>query len=408
MSNRIQRQLALKAQSVLRAFVIIGISVELVVFPPRQQEITSILLTAAYAAWTVWLLVWAWRGRLNIRPVMLVVVDLAALTVLLAVTGSFADPTSSTLVDDAFLFISIMAAFQFEPRVTVTVALAAALLYVASVVFGPGDNPYWKSTLMQALYILVLGLGCALLSGIQGRRVKIIGDLFQHRAWLLARVMSTEERERDELAEALHDGALQTLFAARHYIEEAASEHPSEALALADTALQNAASQLRNSVKELHSETLEIQGVGPALRVLADQTATRGSFEVQVVGDVRTAGSMDRLLYRTAGELLNNVIKHANASHVVVRLEFIEAGWVRLEVADDGVGMSSAELRDKLAQGHIGITSHRSRVEGVGGRFVMFPNTPHGTVVRVEVPMQGIEEQQPPISGLADRARFRP
>ncbi|MFJ3977785.1 sensor histidine kinase [Streptomyces sp. NPDC090021] len=401
-----QRRLALKAQSVLRAAVILGIVAELMVFPPLQRQAASAALVAVYGAWTVWVLVWAWRERLQIRPAMLVVADLVALTALLAVTGDFTDPGwSSTLIDDAFLFISIMAAFQFEPRVTLIVALAAAVLYVLSVGFGQnwGANPYWKSTLMQGLYILLLGLGCALLSGIQGRRVKIIGDLLQHRAWLLARVMSTEERERDELAETLHDGVLQTVYAALHFIQEAADEHPSEALDEADRMLRDATAQLRTSVTVLHSEVLETRGLAPALRGLAEQAAARGRFRVDVRCGIHSAGQVDRLLYRTAGELLSNVVKHAGADHVTVVLaKDEEPGWVRLEVADDGVGIHPSTLRKKLTSGHIGISSHRSRVEGVGGTFVVRQNTPTGTVVEVRIPLKAAEDTSPPLGDLAD------
>ncbi|MFD7079989.1 sensor histidine kinase [Streptomyces sp. NPDC059918] len=399
-SELFQRRLALRAQTVLRAAVVAGIVTELIVFPPWRNASAAFALCGLYGVWTAWLLIWAWTDRLDIRPVMLVVVDLAVLIALLVVTGDLSHPEwYSTLIDDAFLFISVMAAFQFEPRVTLSVALAAAGLYVACVGFGQstGSNPYWKATLMQGVFILVLGLGCTLLSAVQGRRVKLIGGLLHHQSWLLDRVMSAEERERDELAEALHDGVLQTVYAALHLIEEAAEEHPSQALEEADRALREATAQLRNSVAVLHSEVLESQGLAGALQTLADQAAARGKFEVRTHCTVQTAGpATDKLLHRTAGELLSNVVKHAVARHVTVSLiEAGQAGWVRLEVADDGVGMSPTTLREKQTAGHIGISSHRSRVEGVGGTFSFRPNSPAGTVVEVRVPKAGGEPLNP-------------
>jgi two-component system NarL family sensor kinase len=101
--------------------------------------------------------------------------------------------------------------------------------------------------------------------------------------------------------------------------------------------------------------------------------------------------TIDPLLYRTAGELLNNVVKHAQATAATVSLELAD-GVARLVVADNGVGMPANASGGELRRGHIGLASHTLRIDAAGGRFTSAPNTPHGTVVTVELPVHQSED----------------
>ncbi|WP_269858927.1 sensor histidine kinase [Streptomyces sp. RPT161] len=385
-----QLRRALRKQAVLRLVIVASLVVELIVFPPRQHAVLSLMIATAYAAWSLALMGAAWSEKLPLPAVCVPMIDLLALGALLAASGVFSDPQwASPLVDDAFLMIPILAAFQLRPRATAMVSVAAALAYVVGVGIGHrGDDPYWNSTLVHALFIAVVGAGCVLLTRIQQSRVRTIGTLLQHRSWLLSRVMSAEERERSDLAEIIHDGALQNVLAARQDVEEAAAANPNEALDRAARALREATRQLRCSVTALHPEVLEHAGLAQALRGLARQLAHRTRIKVHIDGAVPSTSSADRLLYRVARELLGNAVKHARAQHVSLRLTSPDPRWIRLEIADDGIGMSPGVLDDQLSAGHIGLASHRTRVEGAGGRFTLRPNAPHGTVFEVLVPVE--------------------
>lgn len=58
-----------------------------------------------------------------------------------------------------------------------------------------------------------------------------------------------------------------------------------------------------------------------------------------------------------------------------------------ITVTDDGRGVAPGEPERRLAQGHIGLSSHRLRVEAAGGRLTLVPAVPHGTVAGVWVPI---------------------
>ncbi len=68
-----------------------------------------------------------------------------------------------------------------------------------------------------------------------------------------------------------------------------------------------------------------------------------------------------------------------------MRLE-LNGELAELTIADDGVGVDPGSLADRLAQGHIGMNSHRVKVESAGGEFRLDSSPGGGTVVRVSVP----------------------
>ena len=70
----------------------------------------------------------------------------------------------------------------------------------------------------------------------------------------------------------------------------------------------------------------------------------------------------------SARELLPNVVHHSRAQHASVTLGITD-GICVLDVADDGVGISDEEIARRLGEGHIGLASHRTRVDAAGGRI---------------------------------------
>jgi two-component system NarL family sensor kinase len=140
---------------------------------------------------------------------------------------------------------------------------------------------------------------------------------------------------------------------------------------------------------ELHPAVLNQSGLAVALRELARTLAARGGFAVDldVEGwprDLRTAA--DPVLFASARELLTNVVKHAGATQVQVRLTRSE-GTARLSVVDDGRGIAPGALAQRLAEGHIGLASQRARLDAVGGRLHLEPGPAGGTSAVVDVPI---------------------
>ncbi|MFF4369380.1 sensor histidine kinase [Streptomyces sp. NPDC001594] len=384
------QQRALQRQAVLRLGLLCAAFAETVLFPPRNAGLADLILLC-YALYTFAMLVFAWR-RGAIRHVAWAVptVDLPTLAVLLSVTGYVADPDwKNPFISDWLLMVVIMTAFQLRPQVTaVTGALATAFYGLDANLSNLGDPVSLHHTIGHTIALSLVSLAAVLLSRIQQERVRHIAALAHGRASMLATTLSLVERDRRDLAEALHDGPLQSVLAARLDVDEAADAGPNPALDRADGALRDAARQLRSSVTELHPSVLDQVGLKQALRDLAQRAAERGKFTVEVVCDASPAGSeADRLLYNCAREFLTNAVKYARARHVVVRFT-VTGTEASLSVSDDGIGLPTSVLKERVAQGHIGIAAQQLRLQEVGGALTVHPNTPTGTVVEVRLPLR--------------------
>ncbi|WP_052443384.1 sensor histidine kinase [Streptacidiphilus neutrinimicus] len=394
---RAHQRRAVRVQAALRVSVVVVAFAVILLIRPREHLWATVALTALYAAWSAGMMVASWneqrRGPLAYAVPL---VDLPLLTVILVVSGDFTDPSwSSPFSEDAFVFIPLLAAFQLRPWITALSGAAATLTYAAASGLGHlHANPDLQFTVGHALFIAMVSIAAVVLSLIQQSRVGMITELAGQRSDLLARTVAAGDRERRDLAEALHDGPLQSVLAARLDLDEARGTPPdgdglAESLGRAEGALRDAARQLRSSVTELHPAVLERAGVARALEELALRSARRGGFEVRFTSDATTAGrDADRVLYQCGRELLSNVVRHAEAGHVEVTLTLTGPVAV-LEVRDDGVGLPQGHLAlgDRLADGHIGLAAQRVRVEEAGGTMVLTANTPKGTAARITLPL---------------------
>jgi two-component system NarL family sensor kinase len=144
---------------------------------------------------------------------------------------------------------------------------------------------------------------------------------------------------------------------------------------------------LRSTVTDLHPAVLHAAGLLQALRELAVREAERARVSIEVDADNWPPGphARDELLFGTARELLTNIVKHARAKAVVIRLAQTEHA-VELVVSDDGVGFDEDVLARRLAEGHIGLASLRTRVAGAGGTVTFRRREPTGSVVTVALP----------------------
>ncbi len=241
--------------------------------------------------------------------------------------------------------------------------------------------------LLRSGVLAALAVGAMLLTRVQRARVGAIGGLAVERSRLLDESLQIEARERRDLAERVHDGALQYVLAARQELEDAREYDDPASFDRVEEALRESSQLLRSIMTELHPAVLEQSGLAAALRELTRTVAARGGFAVDLdvdgwPPDVRTLA--DPVLFASARELLTNVVKHAGATHVQVHLALSD-GTARLAVVDDGCGIEAGVLAQRLAEGHIGVASQRARLDAVGGRLHLGPGPVGGTVAVVEV-----------------------
>jgi len=193
--------------------------------------------------------------------------------------------------------------------------------------------------------------------------------------------------ERQRLARELHDAVTQTLFAAglnAQALPEIWAANPEEGQQLLRELQRltwGALAEMRTVLVELRPSALTEMDLGDLLRQLAQAASARApqvEVEVSVEGDRVIPGEPQVVLYRVAQEALNNIVRHADARHVAVRLVRRDSG-VELTVADDGRGFDPASV----AAGHMGIGIMRERVETIGGSLSIDSQPLSGTFMRV-------------------------
>src|ERR671932_1501680 len=196
--------------------------------------------------------------------------------------------------------------------------------------------------------------------------------------------------ERHRLARELHDSVTQSLYGIALYAEAAARALADGDAESAGTNLQDitettqeALGEMRLLLFELRPPHLDERGLAGALRSRLQAVEARAGLktEFDCQGEGRLAPETEQELFRLAQEALNNVLKHAHARHVCVRLD-LTGDQVVVEVADDGVGF---EPSSPEAEGY-GLPSMRERAERLGGTVEIDSGPGAGTRVRVEVP----------------------
>ncbi|MEB9896672.1 sensor histidine kinase, partial [Bacillus cereus] len=193
-------------------------------------------------------------------------------------------------------------------------------------------------------------------------------------------------QERNRLARDLHDSVSQKLFAlqfAAHGMESLlASSRTADALA----ALSEMRELTKDAVCEMKSLIWQLRPAGleeGLLTGLVRYGMTQGiSVETGAGADslLDLPRHMEETLFRIGQEAINNVRKHAKTDAVRIRL-FKEEACVRMEIADDGIGM--AKLRNHAG---LGITGMRERAGTCGGTFELESVPRKGTVIRVQLP----------------------
>jgi two-component system NarL family sensor kinase len=157
--------------------------------------------------------------------------------------------------------------------------------------------------------------------------------------------------------------------------------------------------EARRSVLDLRAAPLEGRTLPAALASLAAESNDGGSpsvaFEAVPAVPPSLPPAIEVGFYRIAQEALQNALRHAAASRVMLRLEVADA-TVRLTVEDDGRGFAIGDLGDKTADGpaasRFGLVGMRERARLLGCSFQVESSPGAGTRITAEAPLS-----RPPI-----------
>lgn len=218
-----------------------------------------------------------------------------------------------------------------------------------------------------------------------------VAELLAHNRELAQALIALQENERRALARELHDEFGQACTAVRvetAWLRRAAAGDRAGVLAAAqraDTAARELHGLVRDMLRRLRPADLDALGLVGALQALCEAWAQRSGIACRFVHEGDDAGLDDAVnvtAYRIVQEALTNVLRHARATHVVVRLVVRPGDALELVVHDDGRGM------DVGAAGRgLGLLGATERAAAVGGRLEVTSLLGQGVRLGLRLPL---------------------
>jgi signal transduction histidine kinase len=341
--------------------------------------VLPLLLVWAPQPAAAWQRIRSWQGALMV----------AAVAGVGALAFSIAAPVAY-LVFPALIW----AAFRFGPAgATLSIAIAAGVAVgMTAHEAGPfSTQPIDLRTLSTQIFILVTALTTLFLSAVVTERERSAAELVEAKR----REDDGAMEERHRIARDLHDSVSQALFSTVLQTRTAQKALRQEGVSASGTlgrALDAIAELTRAAQSELRAFIFQLgrnafeDGLVGALRSYASELCLEQGLTIDVHGPefLELPRGAETQLFGVAREALANVVKHAGAKRVWVRVE-ARAGRVLIEIRDDGRGFHPAARHPD----HFGLRSMQSRAEELGGVLTISSSPGQGTVVRVEAPMQG-------------------
>jgi signal transduction histidine kinase len=277
----------------------------------------------------------------------------------------------------------IVLPIKSENRVQATLALAS---------YRAGK---FEAELVRLLQSMCDAIGIAVTNATTAQKLKESNKI---RAQLLEKLISAQEDERRRIARELHDEASQSLAALVLHLEDAMGSLPArnsatrQKLEVLKERAVHTLGNLRFLALELRPSALDELGLAKAIEWYAkDYLGKRGlDARVEISGPrVKLSSQRETMLFRVIQEALTNVVKHAEASQVCVKLQ-LNASSVRVQIDDNGKGFDvNNALRGESQARNLGLHGMTERVILLGGTLNILSEPGRGTHLSIESPLEG-------------------
>lgn len=206
--------------------------------------------------------------------------------------------------------------------------------------------------------------------------------------------LTIKENERTRIAQEIHDelGSLLTGIKANIYVAMDQAERtgaiPSQRLIDASSQVDAAVDTMRRVIADLRPSVLDQLGLWTALEWQAEQTEACSGLKCRITVDGPAAATdidpeRGTALFRIVQETLTNVVRHAHATQVEIRV-MRDNNAIRITVEDDGKGIDSERVLKRKSWGIAGMVE---RARYFGGD-VRITDTSHGTRVALCMPLE--------------------
>jgi signal transduction histidine kinase len=245
---------------------------------------------------------------------------------------------------------------------------------------------------IATLFFLLIGIFYLLLVFMfyrKQRKNKLEKEEMKHqfKQTMLKTQIEIQENTLNYISGEIHDNIGQVLSLTRINLNILAEASPSETLNKIDSLLGKAIGDLRHLSHNLNSSNLLEFGIIEALNQLLQQIEKTGKFKTELIANQSILNFISNdnslILYRMIQELLNNIIKHANATHITVSIKMIDPKICLLTVSDDGKGFNVLEVQNQKKG--IGLRHIFSRAKMINASVTIQSREPNGTNIFIEI-----------------------
>jgi two-component system sensor histidine kinase UhpB len=211
---------------------------------------------------------------------------------------------------------------------------------------------------------------------------------------LSERVINAQEEERIRIARNLHDDTAQALSMIIVKLEQLESMLPPEETVLTSRLADmrrlaiNTLDDIRKIIWDLRPTILDDLGLAPAIRWYARFALGQSgiSIDFDLAETMRLDSHLETLLFRITQEAVSNILRHANAKHVIIHL-YQKKEQARLEIEDDGQGFDvDRVVGEAVFRKKIGLLGIQERVSLVSGEVNIESKPGRGTHLVICVP----------------------
>ncbi len=268
-------------------------------------------------------------------------------------------------------------------RPLAALAVLAVLLVVIVVAAATGldvlgDGPLPEAAFLLALALFPLALLASVVAGVRTLESRLVASR--------TRLVEAEDAARRRIERDLHDGVQQQLAAIGSLVQlatrQVARDPAVAATTLAEIAegTEDAARELRQVVAGIHPAVLTDRGLVHAVEARLQRIPLASRLTADAASrTTRWSPAAEGAAYFAACEAITNVLKHADATVLDVRIEG-DREQILVEVRDDGRGFDPATVGER------GLLGVRDRVESLGGAAEVTSRPGHGTTVAIRLP----------------------
>jgi len=207
-------------------------------------------------------------------------------------------------------------------------------------------------------------------------------------------IIENQENEQNRIAKDIHDGIGQMLTGLKYLLESVDTTDPEKAevkIIKLKELTSNIIKGVRTATFNLTPPELKDYGIVPALTELTQELSKLTGKDIVLFNKSEFSQRLDSLveinLYRITQEAINNAIKYAESSHIIVTVSHSQ-NILSIIVDDNGKGFDKSKLKAKPdEEGGMGLTFMRERVNYINGRLFINSSPNEGTKVTLNIPL---------------------